>query len=308
MAINGKPRIIIWFVTNDGRYIVKAGNILEQQFNGVEIVGVTANEKISINEAPFIPLNEISMNGGGYDILLVAGARNLGMSEVVKLADAVKLATDKLLPDWIVGIPGFTLQKYRKLQRSKLSIFSMSCFGGIISNFLGLPFRSPFINISLKEDEYIKFLRSPRVYMDENLVFFKKGFEANLRIEFPIYLLGDIFLYMNHYPNFDEALKKWYERKQRINWYNLFVIGYTENPEILEQFDELPYGKKVCFVPFKSDLDSAFYVNLDLISNLSTEDIVPLWKFVNSYANGEFLCYDMFDMLLYGKKTPLVDM
>ena len=65
------PRIIIWFVTNDGRYIVKAGNILEQQFNGVEIVGITANEKISINEVPFIPLNEISMNGGGMTLYLL---------------------------------------------------------------------------------------------------------------------------------------------------------------------------------------------------------------------------------------------
>lgn len=65
MAINEKPRIIIWFVTNDGRYINAAMNILAQQHNGVEILGVTATQKISVNNLPFIPLNEISMNGGG---------------------------------------------------------------------------------------------------------------------------------------------------------------------------------------------------------------------------------------------------
>ena len=60
-----KPRIIIWFVSNDGRFIGAALNILAQQHNGIEIVGVTATQKISINNFPFLPLNEISLNGGG---------------------------------------------------------------------------------------------------------------------------------------------------------------------------------------------------------------------------------------------------
>ena len=64
-----KPRIVIWFVSNDGRYIGGALNILESQFNGVDIIGVTAAQKISVKDGagkilPFIPLNEISMNGG----------------------------------------------------------------------------------------------------------------------------------------------------------------------------------------------------------------------------------------------------
>ena len=65
MEINGKPRIIIWFVSNDGRFIDGALNILTRQFNGVEIIGVTATEKIFIDDVPFIPLNEISMKVGG---------------------------------------------------------------------------------------------------------------------------------------------------------------------------------------------------------------------------------------------------
>ena len=60
-----KPRIIIWFVSNDRRFINSALNILAQQHNGIEIVGVTATQKISINNFPFLPLNEISLNGGG---------------------------------------------------------------------------------------------------------------------------------------------------------------------------------------------------------------------------------------------------
>ena len=65
MAIKEKPRIIIWFVSNDGRYINAAMNILARQHNGVEVIGATAIQKISVNNLPFIPLNEISMNRGG---------------------------------------------------------------------------------------------------------------------------------------------------------------------------------------------------------------------------------------------------
>ena len=65
MEVKSKPRIIVWFVSNDGRFIGNAVNILTRQFNGVEIIGVTATQKISVNNLPFIPLNEISMNRGG---------------------------------------------------------------------------------------------------------------------------------------------------------------------------------------------------------------------------------------------------
>ncbi len=70
MEINGKPRIVIWFVSNDGRFIGGAVNILMRQFNGVDVIGVTAAQQISIKDGagkilPFIPLNEISMKAGG---------------------------------------------------------------------------------------------------------------------------------------------------------------------------------------------------------------------------------------------------
>ena len=65
MAIKEKPRIIIWFVSDDGRFIGNAVNILAQQHNGIEILGVTSAQKFSVNNLPFIPLNEIFLNRGG---------------------------------------------------------------------------------------------------------------------------------------------------------------------------------------------------------------------------------------------------
>ncbi|MBQ7476107.1 MAG: DUF1919 domain-containing protein [Selenomonadaceae bacterium] len=311
MAINGKPRVVIWFVSNDGRFIGNAVNILERQFNGIETVGVTAGQKISVTDAtgkvlPFIPLNEISLNGGGYDVLLVSGAKNFGMSEVVKFAKLINLDTEKLLGDWIVCIPGFTLDKYRQLQRSKLSIFSAHCFGGIMSNTLGLPFRSPFVNLFMHQQEFIKFLQHPHVYIEDTPIFDRietSNTTAEAPNGYPVFSLGNVSVHMQHYPEVGNALKKWESRKQRINWYNLIAVMSTEDPKILEQFDRLPYGKKICFVSFKSDLDSAFYV-----SPKHRRGRENFNECAFDIARGILFYYDPFDMLLYGKKTQLIDM
>ena len=225
------------------------------------------------------------------------------MSKITKNAAQLKLPEEKLLGDWIVCIPGFALEKYRQLQRSRLSIFSINCFGGHIYHFLGLPFLSPFVNLYLDNEDFIKFLRAPRIYLEERLFYQGQKFDSKKTFEFPVATLGNLSIYMMHYKNFEESVEMWERRKHRINWYNIFAVMWTENQEDLEKFDELPYGKKVCFVPFKSNLDSAWYVNPAI-------DKRP-FNFVNKciqFGVGNPLYYDPFDMLLYGKKTPLIDM
>ncbi len=299
-------KVLLCIVSDDDRFLQDAVNILSQQHNGIELVGVTANEEILLDKdgelVPFIPLAEV--DGGSCDVLLVVGARPIGMSRVTQAARQLNLPEEKLLGDWIVCIPGFTLEKYRKLQRSHLSIFSMNCFGCLILHMLGLPFNSPFVNLFLEEQDFIKFLRAPHVYINEQ-PYFEKLIDSSREAPkgYPLVSLGNIFLRMQHYSKADEALLKWNERKQRINWYNLFVTMFTEDEKILEQFSALPYGKKVCFVPFKSDLDSAWYINtkIDKAAQAFNENI-------NRFGWGYFFYYDLFDMLLYGKKTPLIEM
>ena len=132
------------------------------------------------------------------------------------------------------------------------------------------------------------------------LKFYRLKYTPTVQIVFPTYLLGDVEINMNHYNNFDEAEKKWNERVKRINWENLLVTMFTEDESDLEIFDTLPYEKKVCFVPFKSNLKSAFY--LPAIGN---EDI--FWKYVNRFADGKYPFYDIWDLMLYGKKIPRMD-
>lgn len=226
------------------------------------------------------------------------------MSNITEFARQIKLPEEKLLGDWIVCIPGFTLDKYRRLQRSRLSIFSLQCFGGCISNILGLPFRSPFVNLFLSDEDFIKFMRAPRVYLEYSPHFEKLTSTSKEAPDgYPLCSLGDISLNMMHYKKPDDAINKWNERKQRINWYNLIVIARTESEEILQEFDALPFGKKVCFVPFKSDLYSAWYIKPEIDKAAKS-----FGDMFNRYSSGYVFYYDPFDMLLYGKKTPLIDM
>lgn len=234
--------------------------------------------------------------------MLVIGAKQIGMSKITQAARQMNFPEEKLLGDWIVCIPGFTLEKYRRLQRSRLSIFSRNCFGSILYNTLGLSFNSPFKNLLMEEQDFIQFLRHPRLYMEEELEFKEKLFYEDGKHDYPVFKLGDISVHMLHYRIFDEAVIKWNERRKKINWYNLFVVMETQDEEILRKFDALPYGKKICFVPFKSDLDSAWYINPETQSE-------PVYTtLVLNYAWGKIFYYDPFDMLLYGKKTPLIKM
>lgn len=293
-------KVLIWQVSDKTQFKDKAIEILECQHDGVEIVDSVVNEEITKVD-----------RGGGYNLILVIGAKRFGMvgakkiglSQVMQDAKRFNLPLEKILGDWIVCIPGFTLEKYHQLQSVHLSIFAKDCFGGIVSNMLGLPFRSPFVNLRLSEPDFIRFMSEARAYMEKELIFKEKKWQSALGgFHYPVFTLGDVDLFMNHYPDFDEAKNKWYERKARINWENLFVTMSTANEKILEQFDMLPYDKKICFVPFKSDLSSAWYINPEIKKG------EPFWRIVHLFGYGDPFYYDVFDMLLYGKKTPLIDM
>lgn len=301
-------KVLLLFAENDDRFIGRALTILEQQYNEeLEVIGITGekiiNTDIDGKRIQFFKLHEAA--GLEYDLLLTVGGFQVGMHTIKNYCSRYKLNSMKLIGDWIVCMPGFTIPKYFQLVKSSLSIFSLHCFGGLISHLMGLPFLSPFVNLYMKEHEFLKVLRHPQIYLSEELelVDTSKHYDAVLgEFEYPVYNMGNVSLYMQHYPNFKEAVKKWHERKARINWYNVLPVMFTDSPEVLEQFDDLPYGKKVCFVSFKSDKASAFYISPDINKNqLLAEKIVD-------FGRGNIFYYDPFDLLLYGKKKQLIVM
>ena len=83
-------------------------------------------------------------------------------------------------------------------------------------------------------------------------------------------------------------------------WLNILPVMYTENPEVLTEFNKLPYSKKVCFTTIKSNFDFAFYVEPKMFN------LTELWQTINSIANGFINIFDLWDLLFYGKRTVLM--
>ena len=123
-------------------------------------------------------------------------------------------------------------------------------------------------------------------------------YNEELGREYPIGRCGDIELHFIHYTTFESAKENWEKRKKRINWDNLFIMMYTENEEIAEKFLELPYEKKICFVPFMTEESSLCYVNC---FNLEKGMNEGLWRKVNKMAARQLLYYDDVELLYQGK-------
>lgn len=77
-------------------------------------------------------------------------------------------------------------------------------------------------------------------------------------------MLGDIEIRFNHYETLEEGIEKWEERKKRIDWNNLFIMGIDGDDctyESLKRFDALPFKNKVIFTHKQyPEIKSAYYI------------------------------------------------
>ena len=295
-------KIVIWLQLNQNGggvgYLNPALNILARLYGEVVILGLIAPQGITFNGIKNISKEDLK--NIDYDLILVAG-QNASLVPILQDAETLGIDEDKIILDRVACIPLFTLEKYNKLRRSKLSILSFNCFGGYLYNALGLKFLSPTINMFTHEKDFLEFLKDPIINMNKELVFKEMSFFEPDKKHYPLFMIGDTPWHMLHYNDADTAFKKWYQRRYKINWFNLFVVMCTEKPEILSEFDKLPFSKKACFVPFKTDLDSGFYIDSSKYPQYSR-----FVEIFNAVAYGAVHEYDIWDMLLYGKKTPLI--
>lgn len=139
---------------------------------------------------------------------------------------------------------------YKELKRLRLknrrpTIIASNCIGTFIYHDMKLPFLSPTINLSFDMNDYVRFLENLRWHLEQPVVPCEDD-----RFDCPCGRIGDVEIRFNHYKSFTEAAAKWDERKQRIDWDNLFIIaidGDNCTPESLRRFDALPYRNKVIF-------------------------------------------------------------
>lgn len=148
-----------------------------------------------------------------------------------------------------------------QLKNHEFSLFANTCNGGVISHDLGLRFNSPFVNLWLYPQDYIRFLQRIDYYVKKELEFYPVGWGG---CNYPVGRLDDINIYFMHYPTVEDARNKWNERCKRINRENLFVLmtekdGCTHDDMVL--FDSLNIANKVLLthVPCP-EIKCSFYI------------------------------------------------
>ena len=164
----------------------------------------------------------------------------------------VKKKLNSILRPWINN------RNKKRLKNHDFSLISSNCNGAFILHDLGMRFNSPFVNLYLLPKDYLKMLSNLRYYMSLEP---KEVFEDG--INYPIGELDDIRVYFMHFPSFEEARLKWNERKERINYDNLFILFNDKDnctDDDLKTFDSLPYEYKSVFthIPHPEIKSSAY--------------------------------------------------
>lgn len=156
------------------------------------------------------------------------------------------------------------IKMQRELKNRDFTIIASNCVGGMVYSDLNQQFRTPTINLYLAAEDFIKFCKNLNYYLEVPLKELKSDYP------YPLAQLDDVTLHMVHYETFEEAEKKWKERKKRVNYDNLFVIGNDRDgfhDGMLEAFDTIPYKKMMfshkemkeykwaCYLPEAKKLD-----------------------------------------------------
>lgn len=280
-------KVLLWGVGVDfSRYL----NLIRyfEIKDDIQVVGVTANETIyeAIYGYVFYPKEKLS--GLEFDMVIVMS--DLAFQEIEKEIKSRGIEVP-IIPCNVLSIPGFDMERYIRIKKNVPTIFACNCWGGLLYHRLKFPFLSPFINLYVEDEDFLRFLNMPRSYMDKEIEYHRADYDEYLGKEYPVGMCGDIEMHFNHYKDFSQAKENWERRKKRIHWDNIFVMMYTEKKSVAELFSQLPYKKKICFVPFESNLSG-----ICPIPYIEKKDI-PFFEIVNGIVSGRYHYYDIMSIL-----------
>ena len=149
-----------------------------------------------------------------------------------------------------------------RLKRSDFSIICTNCIGGVMYHDLGLEFLTPTVNLTISMPDLVKMAGDLKWYMEQPLT------EVKSEHPYPIALLGEgeraVQVNFLHYDTFRDAAEKWEERKRKINYDRIVLMGAEKDGcdyETLRRFDRLPYPNKIVFthIPYP-EFSSARYI------------------------------------------------
>lgn len=258
----------------------------------IDIIGITGREEEYESIDGFKFLHQKDLPKEKIDAVIMAVGQNL-QGEIREKIAQMNICVDNILPVNMLKIPGMDIEKYFVIKNSRLSIIASSCWGGIVYHYLGLPFLSPFINVSIDEADFLKLMSDFKSYMEMEPEF--QGWRSNIQEGkvFPYFNLGDITILFPHDDDPDVVLANWNRRKERINYDNLFFMMGTREKENLRKFEMQPPIHKCCFTSFPTDSSVGCY--LSMASYALRQSVEGIAHFV---LLGNVHGYNLFDILV----------
>lgn len=200
----------------------------------------------------------------------------------------------KIIPYKILQIPNINLSRYFYLKEKQISVISNNCWGGVIYSTLGLECLSPFKNLYLTDEDYLKVISNLEYYIKLEPVFDRLEKDPHSGNQYPILKLKDIEIHCNHSDSYKDAIRDWNRRKIKLNYNNLFYEMYTEKRESAEKFYKITLNSNsICFVPWETKKEKT--LTLQMAPNQK-----EFYEAVNSNATigSNALKYELVELLL----------
>jgi uncharacterized protein (DUF1919 family) len=182
----------------------------------------------------------------------------------------------------------------QKLKNKNITLITNNCIGGIIYHDMHLPFLTPTINLYFDNEEFITFC----TFLEEYLLLPVEEYTAHSK-PFPVGVLrgkhGDVHVFFMHYDSFESAIKKWEDRKRRIDWENLYIVMESQQCDktTLAKFNNIPYKNKVVLTDGETGIANSFPIKSEF--------------YANNYWPGKLLEYPPYALLRYMDKFDYVN-
>lgn len=283
-----KYKVIVWGM---GILYNKHVNCLKyfENVGEMEILGITGNHlppSNTVDGYSIIPKEKIK--DIPYDLIIVMNERN--KQDIFEELMERGVSKEKIVTYKMLELPHVKVEKYLNLKKSNISIISNNCWGGIVYNTLGFECLSPFKNLFLEDDDYLKLLQHLEDYLRVMPEFDRFETDVHSKQKYPVLRADDIHIHCNHDVDPVVAIEKWKRRSERMNYNNVFFEMYTDSVVSAERFIRLTQGKKrMCFVPGGVQAYPKECAKI--------EGTKELWELVLDTASGKLVRYNLLNLL-----------
>ena len=120
-----------------------------------------------------------------------------------------------------------------------ISIVSNNCVGGCLTHDLGLQYQSPTVGLQILPEEFPKFCKNIKHYLEQDLIEYKIN-----------KIIDDIIICFQHYSTFEIGKEAWDRRRIRFNYDNIAYMFYSRDPKYtacVQEFVDYGFNKSVVF-------------------------------------------------------------